>query len=554
MLISDRIPITIGVIGHLDVITTEANNLQIEKFFRDLAAAYPNSPIHLFSSIAEGADRYVAKIFLNLKRENEEYHERFELIVPMPFNPEEYKEDFDDTSDKEFDDLLKQAKRSFIVSCDGTEIDRPHQYLKTGKLIADSSLILIALWDGKPGKKGGTADIVKHKITGDDDTVAESTFEYDGTVFILPSEREHSSSRIEENYDGKEYLSVELVQKDATLKVALDKIDTINRTSMSIDKPDLEKSQSYLFENPEKLNLQQRSLLTWYSVLDQLSLKSRRRELQVTAWLFVLGLFFILFLEIYSNIWVNKIILAVTMLILVLATVITVYSRVKKDHEKYLYNRTLAEALRIQFYWNYAGIQKNVSDYILRIHRKEFTWVKHILSALYGLTYNNKSTDPDSINALTLNWIKNQAGFFDTAIGRMTSRIKNYNRLSNVSFVLAFTLFVSIFILGNLFEPDNFLLNMLLVIAPILLGIFASIRAYINLKGYEQLLNQYELMQVIYKRAEAKIIELNRSQMKPDERKSYFRELYFVIGKEALIENGIWYLIFKEKEPEIEVT
>lgn len=136
----------------------------------------------------------------------------------------------------------------------------------------------------------------------------------------------------------------------------------------------------------------------------------------------------------------------------------------------------------------------------------------------------------------------------------MISRIKHYHRVSNVSFVLAFILFVSIFSLGNFFEADNFLLNILLVIAPILLGIFALIRAYINMKGYKQLLNQYELMQVIYKRAEAKIIELNQSQMKPGERNSYFRELFFVIGKEALIENGIWYLIFKEKEPEIEVA
>jgi hypothetical protein len=28
--------------------------------------------------------------------------------------------------------------------------------------------------------------------------------------------------------------------------------------------------------------------------------------------------------------------------------------------------------------------------------------------------------------------------------------------------------------------------------------------------------------------------------------------LFFVIGREALIENGSWYMIFKEKEPEIE--
>lgn len=554
MLISDRIPITIGVIGHLDVITTEANNVQIEKFFRDMATAYPNSPVHLFSSIAEGADRYVAEIFLKLKRENEEYRDRFELIVPMPFDPEEYKEDFDDSSDKVFDDLLKQAKRSFTVSCDGKEIDRPLQYLKTGKLVADSSLILIALWDGRMGKKGGTADIVKHKITGDDDTVAESTFEYDGTVFILPSQREQSSELIAKNYDSKEILSLDLVLRDVTLKVALEKIEEINRNSLGINRSDLKKSQSYLFNKPEKLNLPQRSLMTWYSKLDLLSLKSRRRDLQVTAWLFVLGLFFILFLEIYSNIWVNKIILAVTMFILVLATVIIIYSRVKKDHEKYLYNRTLAEALRIQFYWNFAGIQESVSDYILRIHRKEFTWVKHILSALYGLSYNDKSIDLETIGDLTDNWIKDQAGFFDSAIRRMISRIKHYHIVSNVSFVLAFILFISILYLGNFFEPDNFLLNILLVIAPILLGVFALIRAYINMKGYKQLLNQYELMQVIYKRADAKIIELNQSQMKPGERNSYFRELFFVIGKEALIENGIWYLIFKEKEPEIEVA
>jgi hypothetical protein len=554
MLISDRIPITIGVIGHLDVITTEANSVQIEKFFRDLATTYPNSPVHLFSSIAEGADRYVAEIFLKLKRENEGYHDRFELIIPMPFDPEEYKEDFNDTSDKEFDDLLKQAKRSFTVSCDGNEIDRPHQYLKTGKLVADSSLILIALWDGRMGKKGGTADIVKHKITGDDDTVAESTFEYDGTVFILPSGREQSSEHIAKNQNSKESLSLDLVLRDITLKMALDKIEEINRNSLGISQSDFKKSQSYLFNKPEKLNLPQRSLLTWYSILDLLSLKSRRRDLQVTAWLFILGLFFILFLEIYSNIWVNKILLAVTMFILVLATVIIISSRVKKDHGKYLYNRTLAEALRIQFYWNFAGIQENVSDYILRIHRKEFTWVKHILSALYGLTYNIQSIDPETIKDLTDNWIKDQAGFFDSAIRRMISRIKHYHRVSNVSFVLAFILFVSIFFLGNFFEPDNFLLNILLVIAPILLGIFALIRAYIDMKGYKQLLNQYELMQVIYKRAEAKINELNQSQMKPGERNSYFRELFFVIGKEALIENGIWYLIFKEKEPEIEVA
>jgi hypothetical protein len=551
MLISDKIPITVGVVGHLDVITTEEHRIQIEQLFKDLAVVYHNSPIYLFSSIAEGADRYVANIFLDLKRKSEEYRERFELIVPMPFEIDEYKKDFDDVSDKEFDELLKQAKRSFFIGYDGKEIDRPQQYLKTGKLVADSSLILLALWDGEAGKTGGTADIVKHKITGDDDTVAESTFEYDGTVFILPSERSKSSLQISKKTDSKISLSLDLVLKDSALKEALEKIEEINKDSLSIDQSEFQKSQSYLFNKPEKLNIPQKSILSWYSILDLLSLQFRKRDILVTVWLFVLGLLLILALEIYSNLWINKLVLGASMIILIAAIIVYGYSRITKNHVKYLYNRTLAEALRIQFYWNFAGLHKNVSDYILRIHRKEFTWVKHFLSAIYGITYNIKSLTSETINDLTNNWIRKQADFFEASVRRMTTRIVNYHRVSNVAFVIAFALLVLIFIIGNFFEVTNYL-DLLLVIAPIFLGIFALIRAYIQMKGYEQLLNQYELMQVIYQRAEEKVTEINISQMETRHKHSYLRELFFVIGKEALIENGSWYLIFKEKEPEIE--
>jgi hypothetical protein len=216
-----------------------------------------------------------------------------------------------------------------------------------------------------------------------------------------------------------------------------------------------------------------------------------------------------------------------------------------------LYNRTLAEALRIQFYWNIAGINKNVSNYILRIYRKEFTWVKHILSAVYGITYNNKPISSEIKNDLTGNWVKNQADFFESSIRKMTKQIGFYHKISNISFVLASVLLVSIFFLDKYYETNNYM-NPLLVIIEILFSIFALIKAYIQMKGYEQLMNQYELMQVIYQRAEAKINEIDNLPEETDYKHSYLEELFFVIGKEALIENGNWYLIFKEKEPEIE--
>ncbi|MEE4214273.1 MAG: hypothetical protein V2I34_04355, partial [Bacteroidales bacterium] len=83
---SKKIPITVGIVGHLDIITTVEQRKELESLFEGLAAKYPNSPIHLISSIAEGADRFVAKVFLDMKKDNEKYRERFELIVPMPFS------------------------------------------------------------------------------------------------------------------------------------------------------------------------------------------------------------------------------------------------------------------------------------------------------------------------------------------------------------------------------------------------------------------------------------------------------------------------------------
>jgi hypothetical protein len=40
--------------------------------------------------------------------------------------------------------------------------------------------------------------------------------------------------------------------------------------------------------------------------------------------------------------------------------------------------------------------------------------------------------------------------------------------------------------------------------------------------------------------------------METNEQHAYLKELFFIIGQEALIENGNWYLILKEKEPGIE--
>src|SRR5664280_1931317 len=272
-----KIPITIGIVGHLDAITTHEHNLKIEQLFKDLAVKYPNSPLYLFSSLAEGADRFVAEIFLDLKRNNDEYKEKFELIVPMPFEEDEYKTDFNDKSDREFDDLLKQAKRKFCIGCDGKKPDRAQHYLCTGKFVADSSLILIALWDGQEGKKGGTADIVHYKRKGDDNNMAESTFEYDGSVFILPCNRNSACEQNTLVQDERFELSLEMVLEDSAIKEALQKIEEINSDSLKINQKTHTRSQNFLFSDPGKLEEHQKTVLNFYSILDASALSFNKR-------------------------------------------------------------------------------------------------------------------------------------------------------------------------------------------------------------------------------------------------------------------------------------
>jgi hypothetical protein len=267
--------------------------------------------------------------------------------------------------------------------------------------------------------------------------------------------------------------------------------------------------------------------------------------------LFVIGFCIVVSLAIYTNLWDNRIMLSISVFLILLAGIIFSYSRLAKDHTKYLYNRTLAEALRIQFYWNIAGINQNVSDYILRIHRKEFVWIEHILSSVYGVTYHDKNAPYSAYKFLTTGWVKNQADFFDSSIRRMNQKMFQYQVISNISFIIAIGLLLSIFPLQHFYEINKYM-NPVQVLIASLLSIFALIRAFIQIKSYGQLLNQYEMMYVLYQMAKEKIGQVTSTLSNMEEQRAYLNELFLIIGKEALIENGNWYLILKEKEPGIE--
>ena len=93
----------------------------------------------------------------------------------------------------------------------------------------------------------------------------------------------------------------------------------------------------------------------------------------------------------------------------------------------------------------------------------------------------------------------------------------------------------------------------LIQINTFLLGMIVISATYYFKMGYDQLHNQYDLMLNTYRHAKKRLEPLLGTPAdKLSDHSTEIKQILEQTGKEALIEIGSWYMIYKEKEPEIE--
>lgn len=126
-----------------------------EKYAEYFDAADFQYELVIVSSLAEGADRIVAHAGLD---------RGFLLDVVLPFQREEYANDFKDkTSKDEYVGLLDRCRSMFEI--EGTRANEARAYEAAGLIMVGNVDILIAVWDGKESAGiGGTALIVEKAI------------------------------------------------------------------------------------------------------------------------------------------------------------------------------------------------------------------------------------------------------------------------------------------------------------------------------------------------------------------------------------------------------
>ncbi len=144
-------PVRVGVTGHRKLNNQGAIVEGIESALRMIEATYPGKNLHLYSALAEGADRLAAQALLP--------RPAAQLVVPLPLAVDDYSQDFRSKKSKEeFRTLLARASEVIHLPDAPT---RTQAYLSAGLFILSQCDVLLAVWDGSPPQgEGGTGEIV----------------------------------------------------------------------------------------------------------------------------------------------------------------------------------------------------------------------------------------------------------------------------------------------------------------------------------------------------------------------------------------------------------
>lgn len=375
------VPLVLAVTGHRDVPADDLAVLSaaVSAQLRKLSAQHPNSPGLLLSGLAEGADRLVARCALEAG---------WALGVVLPLPQSDYETDFsDERSVADFRELIARAAWCRDISAAGAV--RPACYDALGDWLARHSQVLIALWDGGAGKGvGGTADVVKRFREGmpQERFIAPDA----GPVIHVLARRMGGADLPRGKAPGSvEHLAaqpggVAAAGEQARWAAALQRIEQFNRDARLAKAAGLLAGMdgfNSLLACPEGTSGQPvpspaRAL---FLVADAMAMQAQRERSRMSRALLALGAAAIVLAQTYSCLFMLPMLLSGA---IVLSCIGIAWYRVSQSRcveQRYLDYRALAEACKIQYFWDVAEVRECVSDHYLREQRDELEWIRQAI-------------------------------------------------------------------------------------------------------------------------------------------------------------------------------
>lgn len=580
-----RIPYLIGVSGHRDLLPAQIPEIRAEvvRLLRRLRDSAPNVELQLLCPMADGADLLVAQVALELQ---------IKILAVLTFPRDICRADLRTEQDRAvFDQVLQLAEPLELPLAPGVALDsllrpgpaRDLQFQRAGVLLARYSSLLIAIWDGQTtAHAAGTARVIEFRRRGIGYS-SDQELEQSDLLFSA-----HDNDLIYDIRCGRG--SSTPGDASAAPVQVLGFVGSDDATGTTTGSTDLPPSLISLLANTAEFNRdvtefgddiaregRRLTVPSPYPVPETLSFVDRlfveadwlggyyrncfSRTLKVRYTLWAAMAFALLaFKKMSTGVTGLGIILAVLTIFLA-GWLLASWAHRRNWHRKYLDYRGLAEALRVDYYWEIAGVRRSFAgefahESFLQKQDVDLEWIRaamRVVSLRLALRPSAPTTAgfahayaawigaEDPVNGSgQLLYYAQRSRTIHARVHR-SERADRFLLFVGLLLAVSFAIDIACDLVGLRFLPGA--LRDLLLWALALLTVYAAIfEIYLGEKADRTLIRQYRYMHSLFSFASR---ELKTARSAEDK-----LEILRSLGHASLAEHAQWILAHRDKRIE----
>jgi hypothetical protein len=568
-----KIPFMVGVVGHRDLVPEQIPLLReaVLHILRRLRDDHPDVPMRLLCSMAAGADLLVAEAAAELG---------IAIVALLPYARRVCRTDLESDEDRtRFDRICDQSDVvELALPAGATTIDvekagelRERQLQHAGSIIARYSGLMIAIWDGlSTDHRAGTARAIQFRRDGAMPT---------GEIAVTPRDVLLSPQDDDLNYEIRcsrlsrpssaavtvlGFTGVDARGGDGyppslrtTLRLLAEFNRDVDRFAANISR----KGRRLWPPSPAPIPNTLRHLDDLFSAANWLGTYYRRCftwALKARYGLWAVMAFLLITFKKESVGTIAIVAIAGVLAVFALGSLLATWAHRRAWHRKYLDYRALAEALRVDFYWELAGVRKEFEgefahESFLQKQDAELQWIRYAMRAVsLELALRPSGNFKDGFPFVYAAWVgdddlvngSGQMLYYRQRLTILSRKQHNAERIdrmllfAGLLLAIAFAIDLAAQSASRAFLPLHLRAWMLwaLALVPVYAAIF---EIYLNEKADRALIRQYRYMYHLFSFAARELRATADNERK--------LEILRSLGHACLAEHAQWILVHRDK-------
>ena len=282
-----------------------------------------------------------------------------------------------------------------------------------------------------------------------------------------------------------------------------------------------------------------------YLYADHLSLKSRKKKRSKMFISFCVVMLAIICFEVFGIVELPVFLVGFVGCYIFILIGYRYLLNMNDNHNDFVEYRVLAELLRIQYFWNMVGLNKQIIDYFPLKSRETMGWIKQALRSIQIITESKiKFTDNPLLRYKIgiANWVEDQKRFYEGAIEKQKGYIKKRDYLIRFGFSSALIAIVLsiVMTMGYSYDVEHIVIILLVGYSGFVTAATALYADKISVESFEELRDRYEMMIKAYTSAKEGV-ESSKNDI-------VIKEIFFEIGIESLNEYSDWHYFQQSKD------